>query len=152
VSTVPPIRRQITLDVDPETAFAVFTERLGQWWPLAELSVYGAGATVAFDAGPEDVVHLVLHHRSGPSSVATVTQSGGEAARGFEGYIWGGSGQADVPVPADDPAVPLRIALTELADNARSGQTGHPCDVRFGRDVGRVLAAAQRQLDERAAW
>jgi hypothetical protein len=47
VSTVPPIRRQITLDVDPETAFAVFTERLGQWWPLA---VREAGYLVA--AGP----------------------------------------------------------------------------------------------------
>ena len=41
----------------------------------------------------------------------------------------------------------LRVALTELAGNARSGQPGHPCDVRFGRDVGRVLAEAQRQID-----
>jgi hypothetical protein len=40
-------------------------------------------------------------------------------------------------------------ALTELADNARSGRVTHACDVRFGRDVGRVLADAQRQLDAR---
>jgi len=113
-------------------------------------AVLGPVTSVTADAGPEDVAHLVLHHQGGPSSVVTVTQSGGEAARGFEGYIWGGSGQADVPAPADDPAVPLRTALTELAQNARSGRTHHPCDVRFGRDVGRVLAAAQRQLDERA--
>jgi predicted dehydrogenase len=114
-------------------------------------AVLGPVTSVTADAGPEDVAHLVLHHQGGPSSVVTVTQSGGEAARGFEGYIWGGSGQADVPAPADDPAVPLRTALTELAQKARSGQTGHPCDVRFGRDVGRILAAAQRQLDERSA-
>jgi hypothetical protein len=27
---------------------------------------------------------------------------------------------------------------------------GHPCDVRFGREVGHVLAEAQRQIDVRA--
>jgi hypothetical protein len=29
----------------------VFTASLGRWWPLAELSVYGDGATVAFTGG-----------------------------------------------------------------------------------------------------
>jgi len=115
-------------------------------WP-----VLGPVTSVTADAGPEDVAHLVLHHQGGPSSVVTVTQSGGEAARGFEAYIWGASGQSDAPAPVDDPVVPLRIALTELAQTARSGQTRHSCDVRFGREVGRVLAAAQRQLDERTA-
>jgi len=106
---------------------------------------------VTADAGPDDVAHLVLHHQGGPSSVVTVTQSGGEAARGFEAYIWGASGQSDAPAAASDPVVPLRAALTELTQNVRSGRTRHPCDVWFGRDVGRVLAQAQRQLDERAA-
>jgi predicted dehydrogenase len=114
-------------------------------------AVLGPVTSVTADAGPEDVAHLVLHHQGGPSSVVTVTQSGGEAARGFEAYIWGVPGRSDAPAPADDPAVPLRIALTELTENARSGRTRHPCDVRFGREVGRVLATAQRQLDERAA-
>ena len=48
---MPPIRREVLVDADPQTAFEVFTARIGQWWPLAELSVYGAGATVAFDGG-----------------------------------------------------------------------------------------------------
>jgi uncharacterized protein YciI len=51
VSTVPPVRREILLEADPGTAFEVFTTRIGAWWPLAELSVYGAGATVAFTDG-----------------------------------------------------------------------------------------------------
>ena len=113
-------------------------------WP-----VLGPVTSVTADAGPEDVAHLVLHHQGGPSSVVTVTQSAGEAARGFEAYVWGAAGQSDAPAAASDPVVPLRTALTELAQNARSGRTGHPCDVQFGRDVDRVLAAAQRQLDER---
>jgi hypothetical protein len=41
----------------------------------------------------------------------------------------------------------LRTALTELAEGARAGRTDHPCDVRFGHAVGRVLAGAQAQID-----
>ena len=51
MSTVPPIHREILVDADPVTAFEVFTERIGRWWPLASLSVYGADATVAFAGG-----------------------------------------------------------------------------------------------------
>jgi len=51
MSTVPPIHREILVDADPVTAFEVFTERIGRWWPLASLSVYGADATVAFADG-----------------------------------------------------------------------------------------------------
>jgi len=51
MSPVPPIRRQILVDADQQTAFEVFTGRIGRWWPLAELGVYGAGATVAFQDG-----------------------------------------------------------------------------------------------------
>ncbi len=51
MSTVPPIRREILVDADPQTAFEVFTARIGQWWPVHELSVYGSGAAVAFEDG-----------------------------------------------------------------------------------------------------
>ena len=49
--SVPSIRREVLVDADPQTAFEVFTARIAYWWPLAELSVYGAGSTVAFDDG-----------------------------------------------------------------------------------------------------
>jgi hypothetical protein len=51
VSSIPPIRRQILVDADQATAFAVFTARIGHWWPLASHSVHGAGGTVAFAGG-----------------------------------------------------------------------------------------------------
>jgi uncharacterized protein YciI len=51
VSAVPPIRREILVDADPQRAFEVFTARVGRWWPMAGHSVYGASATVAFDGG-----------------------------------------------------------------------------------------------------
>ncbi|HYB47239.1 MAG TPA: hypothetical protein VED20_07775, partial [Streptosporangiaceae bacterium] len=75
----------------------------------------------------------------------------GEAAWGFEAYVWGSEGRSGAPAAASDAAVALRTALAELTSNAGSGQTRHPCDVRFGRDVGHVLAASQRQIEKRAA-
>ena len=109
----------------------------------------GPVTSVTADAGPADVSHLVLHHQGGPSSTVTVSQNGGETAAGFEALLWGSSARSAAPPGADDPLPPLRTALAELAGNIRAGRTEHPCDVRFGRDVGRVIAEAQRQIDQR---
>jgi predicted dehydrogenase len=130
----------------------------GALWDLGPHAVsllwasLGPVTSVLADAGPADVSHLVLHHESGASSTVTVTLSAPEAAGGFGLYLWGATGRLIAPEEEDDePAVPLRTALSELASNARSGRVSHPCDVRFGRDVGRVLAEAQRQIDARRA-
>jgi hypothetical protein len=104
---------------------------------------------VTADAGLADVSHLILHHQGGATSAVTVSLSAGEAAAGFEAFVWGGSGRSTAPPGASDPLPPLRTALTELSENVRSGRTEHPCDARFGRDVGHVIAEAQRQIDER---
>jgi predicted dehydrogenase len=111
----------------------------------------GPVTSVTADAGPADVAHLILHHRGGATSTATVTQSAGAAAAGFEAYLWGDGGRSPAPVGAGDRVAALRTALAELTANARSGRADHPCDVRFGRDVGRVVAAAQRQIGRRRA-
>ena len=31
MSTIPPIRREILVDADPQTAFEIFTARIGRW-------------------------------------------------------------------------------------------------------------------------
>jgi predicted dehydrogenase len=111
----------------------------------------GPVTSVTADAGPADVTHLVLHHRGGPTSTTTLTLSATEAAAGFEAYVWGESGRLAAPRGSADQVTALSIALGELAANARAGQTRHPCDVWFGRDVGRVLAEAQGQIDARRA-
>jgi predicted dehydrogenase len=109
----------------------------------------GPVTAVTADAGMADVSHLILHHEGGATSAVTVSQGAGETAAGFEAFVWGGSGRSAAPAGATDPLPPLRTALAELAANARSGRTDHPCDARFGRDVGRVIAEAQRQIDQR---
>ena len=107
----------------------------------------GPVVSVTAEAGRADLTHLVLRHDSGATSTATLTLGAPEAADGFDLYLWGTRGRSAVPTAADEPRAALRVALTELAGNARSGHLSHPCDVRFGRDVGHVLAEAQRQLD-----
>jgi uncharacterized protein YciI/uncharacterized protein YndB with AHSA1/START domain len=51
MTALPPIHREVVVNAEPATAFAVFTDRIGSWWPLAGLSVFGEGASVAFTGG-----------------------------------------------------------------------------------------------------
>lgn len=48
MSHVPPIRREVVVDLDPDHAFELFTARIGDRWPLASHSVFGASASVTF--------------------------------------------------------------------------------------------------------
>jgi predicted dehydrogenase len=105
----------------------------------------GPVISVTADAGQADITHLILHHEGGASSTATVTLSAPPAAACVDLYLWGESGRSSMPIAERDTVAALRVALSELADNARSGRVEHPCDVRFGRDVVRVLAEAERQ-------
>jgi predicted dehydrogenase len=106
----------------------------------------GPVRSVTARAGLADVTHLVLRHENGATSTVTVTLSAPQSAAFADLYLWGQAGRSPAPVETHEPVTPLRTALTELAANARSGQASHPCDVQFGREVGRVLAEAQRQI------
>ena len=107
----------------------------------------GPVTAVTADAGLADVSHLVLHHDSGATSALTVSLSAPEGAEVQDLFVWGQPGRSVAPAEAEDPVIPLRTALAELAAMVRSGQASHPCDVRFGYAVGRILADAQHQLD-----
>jgi predicted dehydrogenase len=109
----------------------------------------GPVVAVTADAGLADIAHLVLHHDGGATSTATFTQHGPPDADGLELYLWSEAGTSHVPAQTDDPVGALRVALSELAGNARSGRVAHPCDVRFGREVTRVLGLAQDGMDAR---
>ncbi|MGH3409270.1 MAG: Gfo/Idh/MocA family protein [Streptosporangiaceae bacterium] len=111
----------------------------------------GPVVSVTADRGLADITHLILHHASGVTSTATVTLSAPEGAGEFELALWGAPGWSMAPTETAEPVTALRVALTELAEGVRSGRTDHPCDVRFGRDISRVLTAAERQLGSRLA-
>jgi predicted dehydrogenase len=105
----------------------------------------GPVRSVTAETGLADITHLILHHENGVTSTVTVTLGAPESAEFTDLYMWGEAGRSVAPVETEQAVTPLRIALTELAANARSGQVAHPCDIQFGRDIGRVLADAQRQ-------
>ncbi|MGN6792705.1 MAG: Gfo/Idh/MocA family protein [Streptosporangiaceae bacterium] len=127
----------------------------GGLWDLAPHLVsllwasLGPVRTVTADGGPGDVTHLIMHHVGGASSAVTVTLGAPAVSDGVEVWLWGERGRSRAPGPTPDPVSALRLALSELAANARAGNQRHDCDVAFGRDVVAVLAEAQRQLDVR---
>jgi uncharacterized protein YndB with AHSA1/START domain len=47
-AAIPPLRREVLVGAGRDVAFAVFTERIAVWWPVATHSVHGADATVRF--------------------------------------------------------------------------------------------------------
>jgi hypothetical protein len=49
MTTISPLRREIVVPANPNRAFRVFVDQIGQWWPLADHSVYGAEASVGFE-------------------------------------------------------------------------------------------------------
>jgi predicted dehydrogenase len=106
----------------------------------------GAVGSVTAEAGQGDVTHLVLHHDTGLTSSVTVTLDQPQNAEFSELFLWGEPGLSVCPTETENSVTPLRTALTELAANARSGHVSHPCDVRLGRDIGHILADAQRQI------
>jgi predicted dehydrogenase len=97
-------------------------------------------------AGKADVVHLVLRHESCVTSTVTTTQSAPEAAAGVTVFVWGEAGRSIMPAGLVDSVAALRTAAAELTAGAAAGRLTHPCDVRFGRDITRVLAEAEAQL------
>jgi predicted dehydrogenase len=100
-------------------------------------------------AGKADMTHLVLRHESGATSTVTTTQSAAEAAAGVTVLVWGEAGRSIMPVKLVSSVAALRTAATELMAGAAAGNVTHPCDVRFGRDITRVLGQAEAQLPPR---
>src|ERR1700761_9834665 len=97
-------------------------------------------------AGQADLAHLVLRHSSGVTSTVTTTQSAPEAAAGVTVFVWGEAGRSLMPAELVDPVAALRTAAADLMATAAAGRVTHPCDVRFGRDITKVLAEAEAQL------
>lgn len=47
--SLPPLRRQVLVACDQPTAYRLFTDEIGSWWPLESHGCFGAGGRVAFE-------------------------------------------------------------------------------------------------------
>ena len=65
-----------------------------------------------------------------------------------EFVFYGENGIEDVPFGENDAATAFGVAIDQLVEQVQAGTRDHRCDVRFGREVVAILAAAETARTE----
>lgn len=107
------------------------------------LPVLGPVARVAALDGPRDTVHLLLGHADGAASTVSLTLDAAPEAAAIEFVFYGENGLDALPRGEGTALGAFSLAVDQLIEEVESGTRDHRCDVRFGRDVVAVLAAAE---------
>jgi predicted dehydrogenase len=113
------------------------------------LPVLGPVESVAGARGGGDLVHVVLSHEGGATSVMSLCLTMPPAASRVAVEMYDESGWHVRPDLTRDTDAAYAAALGELLANVAAGETSHRCDVRFGRDVVGVLARCEQALGPR---
>ncbi|MEV1143600.1 Gfo/Idh/MocA family oxidoreductase [Micromonospora sp. NPDC049799] len=108
------------------------------------LPVLGRVTRVAAMDGPSGIVHLLLTHDGGATSSASLTLDAPVEAVTRDFTFYGENGIETVPAGEGAAADAFRVAIDQLLEEIASGTRDHRCDVRFGREVVAVLAAAEQ--------
>lgn len=113
--------------------------------PLAILSTaLGPAADVVALAGSDATLHLALRHERGAVSSTTVSLTSNPAASYFGAAFWAPDTFVQLPPPAGNEPLYSSV-VSQLIASIRTG-VPHACDVHFGAENVRVLAAAERCL------
>lgn len=107
------------------------------------LPVLGRVTRVTATDGPRGLVHLLLTHDGGATSSVSLTLDAPPAAMAREVVFFGENGIETVPAGGGGPVDAFGVAVDQLVEEVDAGTRDHRCDVRFGREVVAVLAAAQ---------
>ncbi|TDC28303.1 Gfo/Idh/MocA family oxidoreductase [Micromonospora sp. 15K316] len=107
------------------------------------LPVLGRVEKVAAVDGPSGIVHLLLTHDGGATSTVSLTLDAPPEAMTREFVFYGENGIETVPNGQYEPPVAFGVAIDQLLEEIEAGTRDHRCDVRFGREVVAVLAAAE---------
>jgi predicted dehydrogenase len=114
--------------------------------------VLGPVTHLVADHGPGDMVTVVLSHESGAASTMALSLTAPPGSRGDSWQIFGQDRQTSMPEGTSTPVEAMGACISALLTE-QSGRWRHPCDVRFGRDVVKILEAAevflQRPLEHR---
>jgi predicted dehydrogenase len=110
------------------------------------LPVLGEVTAVTAARGTRDLVHLVLHHVEGGSSTASLWSTAHSGAGGESMYFDGAAGRSSAPAIGEFFPHTAREAYTGALDalvaQVAAPDRMHPCDVRAGATIVRVLATA----------
>lgn len=112
------------------------------------LPVLGPVTRVAALDGPRDTVHLMLAHEAGAASTISLTLDAPPAVTFSDFVFYGEEGVEKVPQGSGTSVDALFLAIDQLLGEVDSGAREHRVDVRFGRDVVAVLAAAETARTE----
>ncbi|MFC4021685.1 Gfo/Idh/MocA family protein [Micromonospora sp. GCM10011542] len=112
------------------------------------LPVLGRVTRVAAMDGLSGTVHLLLTHEGGATSSAALSLDAPTEAMTREFVFYGENGIETVPNGDSEPATAFGVAIDQLIEQVRTGTRDHQCDVRFGRDVVAILAAAETARTE----
>ena len=110
------------------------------------LPALGPVSGVVGARGRGDLVHVVLTHESGVTSVMSLCMTMPTGGERVEMEFYDDHGWHSRPDRERDVDEAYERALSELLANVAAGETGHRCDVRFGRDVVAVLARCEAAL------
>ncbi|MGX4652437.1 Gfo/Idh/MocA family protein [Micromonospora sp. SCSIO 07396] len=105
--------------------------------------VLGQVTRVAALDGPGGMVHLLLTHDGGATSALSLTLDAPPAALTRDVVLYGDDGVEAVPPGDGNALTAFGTAVDQLLGQVDSGDRDHLCDVRFGREVVAVLAAAE---------
>ncbi|SNR42611.1 Predicted dehydrogenase [Haloechinothrix alba] len=89
-----------------------------------------------------DLWNLLLGHACGATSTATLSLSLPMRPTVLECAAYGRHGYRTVSGKPEDPAAAYAALLDEFVEHVRAGKPEHPCDVRRGLHLQRILAAA----------
>jgi predicted dehydrogenase len=116
------------------------------------LPALGPVVHVIADRGLGDLVTVLLHHESGADSAMSLSLTAPPGSRGSSWQLFGEDRQTSMPEATSTPVEAMGACISALL-TGQPGRWTHPCDAHFGRDVVRILEAAdtflQRPIEHR---
>ena len=128
-------------------AESVWRQQHGGLWDIGPhalsllIPVLGPVMSVVAVNGPRQTTHVTSTHASGAVSTMSLTLDCAPLASRAETALHGESGWVTLPKFDGDAVGSLSRAISQLIEAVPTGR--HPLDVRFGRDVVAILAAAE---------
>jgi predicted dehydrogenase len=153
------VRKQVSI-FEPGSPYADSPWRRdrGALWDIGPhalsilLPVLGPVSHVIADRGQGDAVRVLLNHESGASSTMSVSLTADPGSQGSTWLLFGQDRQTSMPEPLTTSLEARGECISALTAD-QPGRWTHPCDAHFGRDVVRILQAAdeflQRPLEQR---
>jgi predicted dehydrogenase len=112
------------------------------------IPVLGPVTEVSAVSGPHSTTHLTLRHGTDAVSTSSLTIDAAPEATAYDVVFYGENGVEPLPRGQGSAVEAYGRAVDQLIREVETGERDQQCDVRFGRDVVAVLAAAEVSKEE----